>query len=389
MNLEEPTEPDVLMLNEPENESDDGNSGQALHRGTATEITTDHSYIYAGGKLLRETITEGSTTKTLDFTYDNVGMPYSLTYNNGTTTATYYYITNLQGDVMYLVDASGNEVAAYDYDPYGKILSATGSMAEVNPLRYRGYYYDSETGFYYLQSRYYDPEICRFINADLPEYTVFAAGTLAGANLFAYCQNNPIAFADFNGEWLNIVIGAVVGALVSAVITIVDAKINGEKIDLLDVAISAGIGAVSGAIAATGLPVLAQAGLTAAAYAAGDVATQCHEIATNRRDNYSFGQTLGAAAMGFSTSIIGSAAGKVVGGNTIAKGEALIAKGQGNTMLGTINKSLGRSHSSLIRSGAKMIAKGTVTRNTGRGIASVVGTIVTVRMNAFWVSITS
>ena len=93
--------------------------------------------------------------------------------------------------------------------------------------------------------------------------------------------------------------------------------------------------------------------------------------------------------MGFSTSIIGSAAGKVVGGNTIAKGEALIAKGQGNTMLGTINKSLGRSHSSLIRSGAKMIAKGTVTRNTGRGIASVVGTIVTVRMNAFWVSITS
>ena len=67
-------------------------------------------------------------------------MPYSLIYNSGTTTTTYYYITNLQGDVMYLVDASGNEVAAYDYDPYGKIISATGSMAEVNPLRYRGYY---------------------------------------------------------------------------------------------------------------------------------------------------------------------------------------------------------------------------------------------------------
>ena len=109
MSLEEPTEPDALMLNEPENESDDGNSGQALHRGTATEITTDHSYIYAGGKLLRETITGGTNTKTLDFTYDNVGMPYSLTYNNGTTTATYYYITNLQ---MYLVDSNGAQVAA-------------------------------------------------------------------------------------------------------------------------------------------------------------------------------------------------------------------------------------------------------------------------------------
>ena len=71
-----------------------------LHRGAATEIEETHQYIYAGGKLLRETITEGSTTKTLDFTYDNVGMPYSLIYNDGTTTTTYYYITNLQGDVM-------------------------------------------------------------------------------------------------------------------------------------------------------------------------------------------------------------------------------------------------------------------------------------------------
>ena len=196
MNLEEPTEPDALMLNEAENESEDGNSGQALHRGTATEITTDHSYIYAGGKLLRETITEGETTKTLDFTYDNVGMPYSLTYNNGTTSSTYYYITNLQGDVMYLVDASGNEVAAYDYDPYGKIISATGAMAEINPLRYRGYYYDSETGFYYLQSRYYDPEICRFINAD--SYASTGQGFI-GFNMFAYCNNSPIISTDKSG----------------------------------------------------------------------------------------------------------------------------------------------------------------------------------------------
>ena len=192
-----PTIPAGCTLNEAENEFDDGNSGQALHRGTATEITTDHSYIYAGGKLLRETITEGSTTKTLDFTYDNVGMPYSLTYTNGTTTATYYYITNLQGDVMYLVDASGNEVAAYDYDPYGKIISAAGAMADVNPLRYRGYYYDSETGFYYLQSRYHDPEICRFINAD--KYSSTGLGFL-GHNMFAYCNNSPLIHTDKAGS---------------------------------------------------------------------------------------------------------------------------------------------------------------------------------------------
>ena len=156
-------------------------------------VTEEHSYIYAGGMLLRETITSGSTTKTLDFRYDNVGYPYALIYNNGSTTATYYYITNLQGDVMYLVDSNGNQVAAYTYDPYGKILSATGAMAEINPLRYRGYYYDSETGFYYLQSRYYDPNTCRFINAD--SYASTGQG-LMGYNMFAYCNNNSVNSAD-------------------------------------------------------------------------------------------------------------------------------------------------------------------------------------------------
>ena len=176
------------------------NDGTVANPPIANEETTNHSYIYAGGKLLRETISDGTTTKTLDFTYDNVGMPYSLIYNSGTTTTTYYYITNLQGDVMYLADASGNEVAAYDYDPYGKIISATGAMAEINPLRYRGYYYDSETGFYYLQSRYYDPEICRFINAD--NYASTGQGII-GYNMFAYCLNNPILGADENGNAAN------------------------------------------------------------------------------------------------------------------------------------------------------------------------------------------
>ena len=155
-------------------------------------VTEEHSYIYASGMLLRE----GSTTKTLDFRYDNVGYPYALIYNNGSTTATYYYITNLQGDVMYLVDSNGNQVAAYTYDPYGKILSAYGSMAEINPLRYRGYYYDAETGFYYLQSRYYDPNTCRFINAD--SYTSTGRG-LIGYNMFAYCENDPVNYKDVGG----------------------------------------------------------------------------------------------------------------------------------------------------------------------------------------------
>ena len=157
-----------------------------------------HNYFYASGNLLRETW----GTNILDFFYDNTGSPYALNYN-GTT---YYYITNLQGDVLGLIDASGNSVASYTYDPYGKVLTATGTMAEINPLRYRGYYYDSETELYYLQSRYYDPTTCRFINADAYAST---GQSVTGYNMFAYCGNNPIKRRDTDGYWFeDIVIAA-------------------------------------------------------------------------------------------------------------------------------------------------------------------------------------
>lgn len=129
---------------------------------------------------------------TLDFFYDESGHPYALTHN-GTT---YYYVTNLQGDVLHIVNNAGTAVVSYTYDPYGKVLSATGTLAEVNPLRYRGYVYDSETGFYYLQSRYYDPTICRFINAD--SYVSTGQGFL-GHNMFSYCRNNPASRKDTLG----------------------------------------------------------------------------------------------------------------------------------------------------------------------------------------------
>ena len=113
--------------------------------------------------------------------------------------STYYYVMNLQGDVVALLDASGNAVASYAYDPYGKILSAEGTMAETNPLRYRGYYYDAESGLYYLQSRYYDPATCRFVNAD--RVLAGVGKDVRGYNLFAYCVNNPINMSDSSGCW--------------------------------------------------------------------------------------------------------------------------------------------------------------------------------------------
>ena len=160
-----------------------------------------HDYVYASGQLLRETFTQNQTEYTLDFLYDTNGRPYILnltTVNaNGTITAPYYYLLNLQGDVVGLTNAAGKLVAEYDYDPFGGLTYVENStVARLNPLRYRGYYYDSETGFYYLQSRYYDPALGRFINAD--SYGSTGQGFL-GYNMFAYCNNNPVLCADPSG----------------------------------------------------------------------------------------------------------------------------------------------------------------------------------------------
>ena len=130
----------------------------------------------------------------MDFFYDASGYPFAVKYNGDLC----YYVTNLQGDVMSIVDAEGEVVASYSYDPYGNILAATGLLADVNPLRYRGYVYDTETQFYYLQSRYYDPKLGRFLNAD--SYVSTGQGVL-GYNMIAYCNNNPVAYVDPSGHW--------------------------------------------------------------------------------------------------------------------------------------------------------------------------------------------
>ena len=153
-----------------------------------------HTYITQNGKVVRDTIVSGTSVKVLDFTYDNAGRPFALTYTNGTAEPqVYYYVLNLQGDVVKLINGSGETVANYRYNAWGEILESSGTMASINPLRYRGYYYDTETGFYYLQSRYYDPVNCRFISAD--GYASTGQGFL-GYNMFAYCNNNPVMCSD-------------------------------------------------------------------------------------------------------------------------------------------------------------------------------------------------
>jgi len=192
-----------------------------------------------------------------------MGTPYALKYN-GTL---YYYVTNLQGDILHIVDASGAAVVSYTYSPYGKPLSTTGTLASTlgvdNPLRYRGYYYDTDSGLYYLQSRYYDPELCRFLNADSPGY-LGADGSLLSYNLFAYCENNPVIFQDSSGNsailaTLGIMaIGGVIGAVVSAVSSAITQKALTGSVNWKSVGVSAATGFVSGAVAASPLGIEGQ-----------------------------------------------------------------------------------------------------------------------------------
>ena len=181
---------------------DEAISPQGMHV-TGTQTVT-HEYLTLNGKVARETIrTNNTLTGVLDFIYDESGKPFALKYStDGTSFKTYYYVLNLQGDVVklihYIPGFEYESVATYECDAWGNV-SSSGRLAEINPLRYRGYYYDSETGFYYLRSRYYDPENHRFINADT--YASTDSGDAIACNMFAYCNNNPVVFLDSTGMY--------------------------------------------------------------------------------------------------------------------------------------------------------------------------------------------
>ena len=162
-------------------------------RVSKTVGNTTTRFNYSGGQLL----SQSDGTNTLIFQYDTSGNPAGFLLN-GTQ---YFYVTDPQGNVTMLTDAQGNWVASYMYrgDAYGGSVFINssgngGNAAQLNPIRYKGYYYDAETGFYYLQSRYYDPGICRFINADV--YCDTGTGTTLSTNMFAYCENDPVNYTD-------------------------------------------------------------------------------------------------------------------------------------------------------------------------------------------------
>ncbi len=187
-------------------------NGRSLSTINASELSAIFEY-NASGIRTKKTVNGVTTEYILDeqgtligeicgedriiYYYDEQGSPIGFCLNG---TADYYFGTNLVGDITAIYDANGTFVAGYSYNEFGILLEITGdeAIANLNHLRFKGYYYDTETGLYYLQSRYYDPVIGRFINAD---DTVFlgASGTTLGCNLFAYCESNGINLVDDSG----------------------------------------------------------------------------------------------------------------------------------------------------------------------------------------------
>ena len=228
---------------------------------------TRSEYIWVGDKLLAEKRTRTSTDLEIGgHIYKGGHHIYAqeqfIEYIHGVdgmagfkrNDVPYWFVKNLFGDVEEVRDVNGNLVAEYTYDAWGSHLcisqdgtvignSKTGAVAgfenhigNLNPIRYRGYYWDAEISFYYLKTRYYDPEVGRFINADAIQNAMMQIYQINGLNLFAYCLNNPIMNVDPYGEFvltafgLAVIIGIASGMVVGGTIGGITAAANGTSI---------------------------------------------------------------------------------------------------------------------------------------------------------------
>ena len=211
---------------------------------TVNGVKTEY---YLNGSAI---LTQISGDTRLDFFYDENGSVLGFKYNG----EIYLYRKNIRGDITGIENSGNQKICEYRYDTWGKLLGITGEEAEtlgkLNPFRYRGYYYDEESGLYYLNSRYYDPVVGRFLNADS---VIAGVGSVQGYNLFAYCNNNPVMMSDTEGNIPFIAVAVIVGVAAGAVIGGVVAAKTGKSI-WAGIAIGAaagglvglGLGAVSG-----------------------------------------------------------------------------------------------------------------------------------------------
>ena len=222
--------------------------------GLRTSKTVDGvtTYYYYEGTLL---VAEQSDLETIVYLYDSTGAPIGFRYRTPSYAENvwddYYYEKNMQGDIVRVYNSEGVKLVSYVYTAWGDRASTTyhhgGANTTVtnNPFTYRGYYYDNDLDLYYLQSRYYDSKICRFISPDEIGY-LGANGDLNSYNLYAYCSNDPINCVDPTGTF-SLKLGIIIaGAIVGALTGMFSSATTGG--DVLEGAIE---GAITGAVGAT------------------------------------------------------------------------------------------------------------------------------------------
>ncbi|MDD6249474.1 MAG: RHS repeat-associated core domain-containing protein [Bacillales bacterium] len=276
----------------------------------------DIQYIYFNDKLESEI----HTSYTLKFMYDENNDLYGFYYND----IPYFYLKNALGTIYAVIDQNGNKVVQYTYNAWGKIesISSTNSIiANINPFIYKSYYYDKETGLYWLSSRYYDPSIGRFITPDSIDY--LDPESINGLNLYCYCYNNPIMYADPDGhmpKWAQWVVGglAVAGLVVATVLTCGVA--------------GAGAAAIGAAMLTGGL---VSAGINVVDQLSDGGEFNWTELAIS---------TLSGTAYGLVVGLTGGAGGWAVAGKfAVASGTSLLNRWNENATFGETMKSLGIS----------------------------------------------
>ena len=328
---------------------------------TVNNVTTEYYWL--------EGILHGQRTgnEYIIFLYDENGIAYGMLVNNNGTEQYYYYLFNAQGDVVGIMNSEGQTVAEYSYDAWGNVLSVTGTQAttigQTNPIRYRGYYYDAETGFYLTGTRYYDPEIGRFISPDTTDVITATPMALTDKNLYAYCDNNPVVRADHSGEFWNYVIGGVVGAVVGGV----SAAISGG--DWKAIALGAGVGAVGGLLAASGVPAGFQIVAGGLLSGGNNLATQTLVEGKSLQEvdwiDVGIDTAIGAGTSALSYGVTRNAS--KAADKIICKGANKVVKGQQSLLSGS------RYGKGAIKKGTAIMNSGIKQMNTVRGTSSVVG----------------
>ena len=223
-------------------------------RASKTVNGTKSEFVYLDGKLVYEK--RGGDD--IFYLYDSYGSLSNIRwYKSGASSPTnIYVITNRQGDVLGLYDYAGTRKVSYEYDAWGNTVSVTDTSEDcwstLNPFRYRGYYFDTETGLYYLLSRYYDPAVGRFLNSD----SLISQKSTLGFNVFAYCNNNPVNMSDPTGHLPFFLVTAAIGAVAGAIVGGIVASRSGGNVWA-----GIGIGAAAGALIGAGAGMAAGAAL--------------------------------------------------------------------------------------------------------------------------------